>query len=188
MRRSTNTSAETSQSLPAAQTLLARFKTPFTPTKRNLTEYYIRSDEPYRQYSPGDTVKGAVLFTVIRPFRITHLVICLHGFVKVFNHARVAGEGSPYEGNHFSTVGGPGKRGSKYHGNGFLSLFDNEVALCGEGHLDIGTYEFRFELDLPLAGLPTSIEVFIALSTLFVCADHCHSSNEALSRTCLHQP
>ena len=43
--------------------------------------------------------------------------------------------------------------------NGQASLFQDEVTLCGEGRLDIGLYEFEFELEFPSKGLPTSIDV-----------------------------
>ena len=159
MGRSPETSADDSPSLPTAQSLLAKFKASYTPKKRNLSEYYIEPLEPYRQYSPGDAVKGSVVVNVIRPFRLTHLTICLHGFVKVFQNAKIPGQSISHEGRRSDTSRGTGKRGSEYFGNGFASLFENEIALCGEGRLDIGKYVFHFELDLPSEGLPSSIDV-----------------------------
>lgn len=122
---------------------------------RNLTDFYIRPDEPYRKYSPGDTVKGTVVLTVIKQIRITHLTVCLHGFLRVFkslNHVN----------DLFANPSLP--KSQKSHksqcvGNGHASLFQDEVTLCGEGRLDAGIYEFEFELVFPSNGLPTSIDV-----------------------------
>ena len=168
MGRSTETSADIVHSVPAAQSLLAKFKASYIPKKRNLSEYYIEPTEPYRQYSPGDAVKGAVVVNVIRPFRITHLTICLHGFIKVFQNAKIPGESISHEGRRPDTGKGTGKRGSEYFGNGFASLFENEIAICGEGRLDIGKYVFHFELDLPSNGLPSSIDVSVVQSEVFL--------------------
>ena len=161
MGRSSETPADTASSLPVGQSILAKFKASYAPKKRNLSEYYIDPLEPYRQYSPGDAVKGSVVVNVLRPFRITHLTICLHGFVKVFQNAKIPGESISHEGRRSDTSRGTGKRGSQYFGNGFASLFENELALCGEGRLDIGKYVFHFELDLPSKGLPSSIDVSV---------------------------
>jgi hypothetical protein len=125
-----------------------------TPKTRNLSDFHVRLDEPHRQYSPGDIVKGAVILTVVKPIRITHLTVALHGFVRVYKRPNGEGE-SP---------GGPGlvqgsTRKSQYFGNGHASLFQDEVTLCGEGRLDVGVYEFNFELDFPKKGLPSSIDV-----------------------------
>lgn len=159
MGQSSETSADLAPSIPRVQSLLAKFKTSYTPKKRNLSEYFIEPLEPYRQYSPGDAVKGSVVVIVVKPFRITHLTICLHGFVKVFQNAKIPGESISHEGRRSDTSRGTGKRGSEYFGNGFASLFENELALCGEGRLDTGKYVFHFELDLPSKGLPSSIDV-----------------------------
>ena len=126
-----------------------------TPKKRNLAEYYIRIKEPHRQYSPGDRVEGSVIVSVTRPFRVVHLVICLHGFVKVFNNDKVPGQ-SVY------CDRGPLSGGSEYFGEGFASLFENEVALCGEGRLEVGSFEFQFDLELPSTGLPSSLSVCVS--------------------------
>lgn len=161
MGRPTENSTEATLSTPTAHSLLAKFKASYTPKKRNVSEYYVEPLEPYRQYSPGDAVKGSVVVNVIRAFRVTHLTICLHGFVKVFQNAKIPGESISNEGRRSDTNRGTGKRGSEYFGNGFASLFENEIALCGEGRLDIGKYVFHFELDLPSKGLPSSIDVSV---------------------------
>ena len=159
MGRSSEDPADSAPPIPASQSMLAKFKASYTSKKRNVSEYYIEPLEPYRKYSPGDAVKGSVIVNVLRPFRITHLTICLHGFVKVFPNAKIPGESISHEGRRSDTSRGTGKRGSEYFGNGFASLFENEITLCGEGRLDISKYVFHFELDLPSRGLPSSIDV-----------------------------
>lgn len=154
--RSTPKAANTNQTSPKSPSLLSKVATPFNSRKRNLAEFSIESDEPYRQYSPGETVKGSVNIRIDKAVHITHLVICLHGFVKVFSNARVPGKTISRDSALMSS--GSGKRGAEYFGNGFASLFENEVALCGKGQLNAGKYEFRFELDLPSQGLPSSID------------------------------
>ena len=102
-------------------------------------------------------MKGAVVLTVIKPVRVTHLVVRLHGHVRVFNTANAPGEGiSPDSG---SPGAGRARKGNEQVRNGYASLFEDEVTLCGEGRLDVGRYEFNFELDFPLTGLPSSIDV-----------------------------
>jgi hypothetical protein len=62
--------------------------------------------------------------------------------------------------NYCSTVGsGRGTKAGSYFGNGFVSLFEDEVVLCGEGRLSEGVYHFNFELEFPSKGLPSSIDV-----------------------------
>ncbi|KAJ5225529.1 hypothetical protein N7468_006754 [Penicillium chermesinum] len=103
---------------------------------------------------PGDTIKGTVFLMVVRPVRITHLVICLHGYVKVFKNAVPAGEAPP----DLGFLGpGRGRRGAEYMGNGLATLFEDEVVLCGDGRLKEGIYKFRFEMGLPPYSLPSSI-------------------------------
>lgn len=125
--------------------------------KRNLAEYYIKTNEPHRKYAPGNKVKGAVIVTVTKPLRITHLAVSLHGFVKVFNNAKQPGESVYPDG---VLLGGRiGKQGSEYFGNGFASLFEKKIILCGEGRLEAGKFEFEFDLDIPSRDLPSSISV-----------------------------
>ncbi|TQS35253.1 hypothetical protein Golomagni_04332 [Golovinomyces magnicellulatus] len=120
----------------------------------NLTEFHIRPDEPHRQYSPGDIVKGTVVVTSLKPIRITHLTVCLHGFVRVFKSPNCSNE--PFVDPGLTTS--HDVRKSQYFGNGHASIFKDEVTLCGEGRLDAGIYEFKFELIFPSKGLPTSID------------------------------
>lgn len=157
MTRSTRTTTASADGLLNPQSILSRFASPFASRKRNLAEYYIRAKEPHRQYSPGDKVEGTVVLTVTKPLRLSHLVVCLHGFVKVFTSTRSPGQSVSRDGGLLG--GGIGKRGSAYFGDGFASLFENEIALCGEGRLEPGSYEFQFCLELPSKGIPSSISV-----------------------------
>lgn len=101
-------------------------------------------------------MKGAVVLTVVKPIRITHLTVCLHGFVRVFKHAGGGNDAIPLEAG---MPVGNNPRKTQYFGNGHASLFQDEVTLCGEGRLEAGVYEFNFELEFPRKGLPTSIDV-----------------------------
>ena len=152
--------SSTSSTPPLASTsrsLLSKLTSPLKTRTRNLTEFHIRPLEPHRRYSPGDLVKGAVVLTVVKPLRITHLTVRLHGFVRVFKNANGAKEPLPTDTAALTLSTNPNQ--SRYFGNGHASLFQDEVTLCGEGRLDAGVYEFNFELEFPSKGLPTSIDV-----------------------------
>ena len=156
-------STPSSPSLPptlasSGRSLLSRLTSPLKSRNRNLTDFYIRPLEPHRRYSPGDLVKGAVVLTVVKPIRLTHLTVCLHGFVRVFKNANGAHEPVPAD-SGLTASSNPRK--TQYFGNGHASLFQDEVTLCGEGRLDAGVYEFNFELEFPSKGLPASIDVCI---------------------------
>ena len=148
-----------SSNLPRA--LISRFATPFASKQRSSVDHEIRLDEPFRQYFPGDAVKGAVVINATKPCRITHLVIRLHGYVKVVNNARQPGESVPYDENLLTTM--RNRKGIEYYGNGFARLFEDECILCGDGRL-FGNYQFRFELNLPPSGIPSSIDVRFSIS------------------------
>lgn len=156
MRRSTHNAAG-EDGLPKTHSVWSKLASPFSSRKRNVAEYYVRAKEPHRQYSPGDKVEGTVVLTVTKPLRISHMVVCLHGFVKVYNSARSPGQAVSRDGGLLG--GGIGKRGSTYFGDGFASLFENEIALCGEGRLEPGSFEFQFSLEFPAKGIPSSISV-----------------------------
>jgi hypothetical protein len=81
--------------------------------------------------------------------------VCLHGFVRVYKSANSKDEPLPDPGLTASS----NPRKSQYFGNGHASLFQDEQTLCGEGRLDIGVYEFNFELEFPKKGVPTSLDV-----------------------------
>lgn len=101
-------------------------------------------------------MKGLVVLTVVKPIRVTHLTVALHGFVRVFKSPNVRSGGNDHDSLLFP-ASNSGK--SQSSGNGQASLFQDEVTLCGEGRLEIGVYEFEFELEFPSKGLPTSIDV-----------------------------
>jgi len=119
-------------------------------------ELAIEPDDPFRVYSPGQTVRGHVILTVTKGFDITHLVLSLHGYAKVYKHQIPPGEGLP----PVETLGnGKGSRGFEYHGNGLASLFQNEQILCGSGFLKKSVYKFAFEISFPSRNLPSTIDV-----------------------------
>ncbi|KAF2003434.1 hypothetical protein P154DRAFT_428852 [Amniculicola lignicola CBS 123094] len=143
-------------SLSTSRSLLSRLKSPLQTKTRNFADFYIQPDDPHRQYSPGDIISGTVIIKVLKPLRITHLVVSLHGYAQVFKNPNAPGDA--YK-NYSNTVGsGKGKKGGSYFGNGFASLFEDEVVLCGEGRLGEGVYHFNFELEFPTKGLPSSID------------------------------
>ncbi|KAJ5748691.1 uncharacterized protein N7511_010387 [Penicillium nucicola] len=144
-------------SLPPSRnrnSLLSKFRSPLGQRNRGITDFYIDPDDPWRSYFPGDVIKGTVVVTVVRPVRITHIVVCLHGYVKVFKNATPAGEATP----DLGFLGpGRGRRGAEYMGSGLATLFEDELVLCGDGRLKEGVYKFRFEMGLPPYALPSSI-------------------------------
>ena len=136
--------------------LFSKFRSQLGQRNRGITDYYIEPDDPWRSYFPGDVISGTVVLTVVRPVRITHLVVCLHGFVKVFKNTVPPGEMAP----DLGFLGpGRGRRGPEYLGNGLSTLFEDEVVLCGDGRLKEGIYKFRFEMCFPPYALPSSINV-----------------------------
>ena len=102
-------------------------------------------------------MSGSVRLSVLRPTRVTHIVVSLHGFVQVFKNPGSPGEGFRANTNYLGT--GRGKKSGEYFGNGFASLFEDEVVLCGDGRLAEGAYQFNFELEFPDRDLPSSIDV-----------------------------
>ena len=153
-----NIKRESSQKHTRSPSILARCTAPFASKQRIPLEQDIQLDEPFRQYYSGDTVKGAVHLNVSKSQRITHLVIRLHGFVKVANRAKLPGESISYDEVLAALEKGKGRRGIEYFGNGFARLFEDETVLCGEGRV-LGRYEFRFEMVLPSKGLPSGVDV-----------------------------
>ncbi|KAM0260502.1 hypothetical protein ACHAQJ_002735 [Trichoderma viride] len=146
---STSPSASTSTPSPSAPT-----PAPIPTRNRSVTDFHVRCDEPHRKYGAGDHVHGAVAIAVVKAVRYTHLVVALHGFVRVLKDP--AGN---KKGRNITALpqGGSSSR-PQYHGNGFASLFQDEQVLSGEGRLDPGRFEFRFDLVFPDKGLPSSID------------------------------
>lgn len=189
---SVNSLPPTSSTSPLGRNrnFLSKFRSQLGQRNRSITDFYIEPDDPWRTYFPGDTIKGTVVLTAVRPVRITHLVLCLHGFVKVFKNAVASAEAAPDMG----FLGpGRGRRGSEYLGNGLATLFEDEIVLCGDGRLKEGIYKFRFEMAFPPYTLPSTINVrfHLQLYTILLflpklMADGCTSSlNEERLPTCL---
>jgi hypothetical protein len=81
----------------------------------------------------------------------------------VYKHQVVPGEAAVADG--ILDIRG-GNQGVEYRGNGLVSLFQDEVVLCGSGFLRRGRYKFGFELEFPAKSLPSSIDVsWILLAT-----------------------
>lgn len=137
---------------------IQRITSPFASKTRNLADFYIEVTNPHKQFSPGDTVSGCVRLRVTKPIRVTHLVVCLHGFVQVYkNPGSPPADGYRANGSYIGT--GRGSNSGEYFGNGFASLFEDEVVLCGDGRLAEGVYQFNFNLEFPDRELPSSISV-----------------------------
>ncbi|KAI9767579.1 MAG: ph-response sensor protein [Geoglossum simile] len=153
MAQDNSTSAKPPRSLPTRCSIFARLTSPLSSRTRTLSEFYVKPDEPHRQYHPGDSVKGSVNLTVLRLTRITHLVVRLHGFIRVSKNGNPPGEGVGD-----SQGAGLNKRSVETLANGYMPIFDDEVVLCGEGKLDPGMYNFKFILEFPKQGLPSSID------------------------------
>ncbi|KAF1950735.1 hypothetical protein CC80DRAFT_426211 [Byssothecium circinans] len=147
---------DTSSLSLSSRSLLSRLRLPLQSKTRNFTDFYIQPDDPHRQYAPGDIISGSVIVKVVKPLRITHLVVTLHGYAQVFKNPNSPGDA--YK-NYSTTVGsGKGRKSGGYFGNGFVSLFEDEAVLCGEGRLGEGAYHFNFELEFPSKDLPSSID------------------------------
>lgn len=100
-------------------------------------------------------MRGAVVLVVVKPVRITHLVVSLHGYVRVLKDPTSIAKSQ----SSITLPQGGGSTRPRYHGNGFASLFQDEQVLSGEGRLEPGKYEFGFDLVFPGHDLPSSIDV-----------------------------
>ncbi|PHH78580.1 hypothetical protein CDD83_3954 [Cordyceps sp. RAO-2017] len=157
--RPPNTSSVASKHKHASRpSLLSRLSLPLSlplrSRNRNVVDFHVRCDEPYRKYSAGDPVRGSVVLAVVRPLRITHLVVSLQGQVRVLKDPTSAAKAQ------LAAASSPGGSSAQpqYHGNGFASLFQDEQVLSGEGRLEPGKYEFGFDLVFPDTELPSSID------------------------------
>ncbi|EXJ79014.1 hypothetical protein A1O3_08515 [Capronia epimyces CBS 606.96] len=136
------------------RSILGYFSSSLGRHARNMFDLVIEPEDPFRVYSPGQTVKGHVILSVSKGFDITHLVVALHGYAKVYKHQVAPGEGLPApEG----LINGKNSRGFQYHGNGLASLFQHEQVLCGSGFLKKHVYKFAFEVPFPNKSLPSTI-------------------------------
>lgn len=119
---------------------------------RNLAEFYVKVKDAHRKYSAGDHVKGSVTLSLTKPIRLTHLTVCLHGYVRVFKNAAQMNAGNA------AILPSGGSSNFRYFGNGHAQLFQDEQVLCGEGRLEARKWEFEFDLLFPPEGLPSSID------------------------------
>ena len=149
-------SPPTNSNSRSGRSFVSRLTSPFASKTRPFVDFAIEPDDLHRTYFPGDPVTGSIRLKVLKAFRVTHITLCLHGFVQVFRHANRTGDV-----NRFPHTG-RGRQSGEYFGNGYASLFDDEVVLCGEGRLDEGIYQFNFEMDFPKKSLPSSIDVSVA--------------------------
>ncbi|KAI1773953.1 hypothetical protein F4818DRAFT_87065 [Hypoxylon cercidicola] len=140
---------------PSKPSLFSRLTSPLRSRTRNLADFHIRLQEPHRQYSAGDHVKGHVILSVVKPIRLTHLTVALHGFVRVYKHAGAGAQLSPV---NPAVISHDRNKNVRYFGNGLASLFQDEQVLCGEGRLKPSRFEFEFDLIFPSKGLPSSID------------------------------
>ncbi|KAI2465473.1 hypothetical protein F4781DRAFT_424737 [Annulohypoxylon bovei var. microspora] len=140
---------------PSKPSFFSRLTSPLRSRTRNLADFHIRLQEPHRQYSAGDHIRGHVILSVVKPIRITHLTVALHGFVRVYKHAGAGAQLSPV---NPAVISHDKSRNVRYFGNGLASLFQDEQVLCGEGRLKPTRFEFEFDLIFPSKGLPSSID------------------------------
>ncbi|KAI2619549.1 hypothetical protein GGS26DRAFT_572632 [Hypomontagnella submonticulosa] len=140
---------------PSRPSLFSRLTSPLRSRTRNLADFHIRLQDPHRQYSAGDHIRGHVILSVVKPIRITHLTVALHGYVRVYKHAGAGAQLTPV---NPAVISHERSRSLRYYGNGLASLFQDEQVLCGEGRLKPTRFEFEFDLIFPSKGLPSSID------------------------------
>ncbi|RMZ90867.1 hypothetical protein DV736_g1909, partial [Chaetothyriales sp. CBS 134916] len=138
-----------------SKSLLTRFSRPLSANVTRMFDLAIEPADPFKCYGPGEVVKGHVVLTVMKGFDITHLVVALHGYAKVYKHQIAPGDKPPVQER---VVNGKGSGGFEFHGNGLASLFQEEQVLCRNGFLQKHVYKFAFELNFPGRSLPSSIE------------------------------
>ncbi|GAB7357452.1 hypothetical protein MBLNU459_g8374t1 [Dothideomycetes sp. NU459] len=158
MTSSSDRSATLFASPSAGRRIFSKFASPFAQKSRSISEFVVEADDPHKQHSPGEKVTGHVILRVVKPIRVTHISICLHGYVQVYRTpGSPPGDGS--RGNIARIGKVQGKKSGEYWGNGFASLFEDETVLCGDGRLAEGSYRFDFEVAFPDdIVLPSSID------------------------------
>ncbi|KAF8454069.1 hypothetical protein BDZ91DRAFT_801944 [Kalaharituber pfeilii] len=141
--------------LRSASSFLAKLSSPLTAlnklrpprgARKQVSEFYIRLNEPHREYSPSDLVRGSVILTTEKDIRVTHLVVNLVGRVDLYGVAT-------YNVGKKKTVNYAGP--VEFEG-GVILCRDQQV-LCGEGRLEAGVYEFGFVMELTGKRLPSSL-------------------------------
>ncbi|KAI4728820.1 hypothetical protein E4T49_03358 [Aureobasidium sp. EXF-10728] len=159
--RPQSSSSPSAPSVPSAgRRILSRFASPlFSQKGRSIADFHIKAHDPHKQYSPGESVKGCVVVKVVKPVRVTHVSVCLHGFAQVYRTPGATADQLRGNTNRIGRAQGRGKKSGEYFGNGFASLFEDESVLCGDGRLDEGVYRFDFEVQFPDdMDLPSSID------------------------------
>ncbi|KAJ0107849.1 hypothetical protein J7T55_007061 [Diaporthe amygdali] len=149
-----NASTTLEDQQPSSRSFFSRFALPIrSRSTRNVVDFHIRPAEPHRKYGAGDNVKGAVVLTLVKPIRVTHLTVALRGYVRVYKNPNAANE--PVNPPEFDS---DGISQFRFLGNGYASLFQDEQVLCADGRLESGRYEFNFDLLFPEKDLPSSID------------------------------
>jgi hypothetical protein len=152
-----NTPARPSESSSNPRTVIRKLASPFTSKVRSNVDFYVEPKDPLRQqYAPGDKVDGEVYLTVLKPMRVSHIVVCLHGYVKVSKTPGVFNEAMTRDRGFLTPKGG--QTGTVYFGNGYTSIFEDEVIICGEGRLMPKRYVFKFSTQFP-QNIPSSLDV-----------------------------
>jgi len=141
-----------------SRSFFSRFSLPLRSRARNVADFHIRPADPHRKYGAGDHVQGAVILTVVKPVRITHLTVSLHGYVRVYKSPGAPSNEPIVNPAEVPSVTGRAAR-QKNLGHGYASLFQDEQVLSSDGRLEAGRYEFNFDLLFPEKGLPSSIDV-----------------------------
>ncbi|KAG8623672.1 hypothetical protein KVT40_008648 [Elsinoe batatas] len=157
MQQASSPTTATLQSHTVRKSLFTRISSPFGAKSRTVAEFTVQADDPHRRYAPGDIIKGNVILKLVKAVRVTHIVVCLHGFAQVYKTAGAP----PPEGfrAHNNLIGkGRGKRRGEYFGNGFATLFEDERVVCGDGRLEEGNYKFEFKMRFPDETMPSSID------------------------------
>ena len=150
-----NPSSRPLQEEPSSgRSFFSRLSLPLRSRARNVADFHIRPAEPHRKYGAGDHVQGAVILTVVKPVRITHLTVALHGYVRVSKSPNLSSNEPAINPAEIPTKGSR----QKYHA-GYASLFQDEQVLSSDGRLEAGKYEFNFDLLFPSKTLPSSIDV-----------------------------
>ncbi|KAI3323631.1 hypothetical protein HD806DRAFT_94501 [Xylariaceae sp. AK1471] len=139
---------------PPKSSFFSRLAAPLRSRTRNLVDFHVRLKEPHRQYSAGEHVQGFVILSIVKPIRVTHLTVALHGYVRAFKSASAAAQLATVN----PAIISHGGQNGRYHGNGHASLFQDEIVLCGEGRLQASRWEFEFDLQFPDLELPSSID------------------------------
>lgn len=140
-----------------SRSFFSRFALPLRSRARHVADFHIRPSDPHRTYRAGEHVQGAVILAVVKPVRITHLTVALHGYARV-SKTPSAPSSEPI--NPAEVPMGAGRSARlKNSGHGYASLFQDEQVLSSDGRLEPGRYEFNFDLLFPSKGLPSSIDV-----------------------------